>query len=132
MTSLIVTEFDILCESFEEILNKRTSGEKENDSSENKGGRPSVLDLAQDKLFFIFFYLKNYPLQETIGFIFGLSQSRANYWIHSLSATLEETLKRMDFMHGRTPLELLDKLKSEGNQDFSVDGLERCNPRPKR
>ena len=122
MTSLTVVEFDSLCEKFEETLKNFKSGDKENDPSSNKGGRPSVLDLPQDKLFFILFYLKNYPLQETMGALFGLSQPRANHWIHFLSAVLEETLKNMNFMPERWASELLEKLQSEGDQDLSVDG----------
>jgi hypothetical protein len=131
MTSLTVNEFDNLCESFEKTLNKHKSEENENGSSKNKGGRPSVLDFAQDKLFFILFYLKNYPLQETIGFLFGLSQPRANYWIHFLSNVLKETLEEINFMPERAPSELLSKLNSEEKQDLTVDGAERRINRPK-
>ena len=129
MTSLTVSEFDVLCKSFEEVLEKENNKDEKDNS--NKGGRPSVLDLAQDKLFFILFYLKNYPLQETIGFIFGLSQPRANYWIHFLSGILKETLEKTKFMPERAPLDFLDKLKSEGKQDISIDGTERRINRPK-
>jgi|RifCSP16_2_1023846.scaffolds.fasta_scaffold67154_1 hypothetical protein len=131
MTSLTVSEFDDLCKNFEETLNKRKSKDRENDESNAKnGGRPSVLDFTQDKLFFILFYLKNYPLQTTIGFIFGLSQPRANYWIHFLSGVLKETLETMNFMPKNAPSELLEKLESEGKQDFSIDGTERRINRP--
>lgn len=126
MTSLTVSEFDILCGYFNEILKKQ----KVENNATNKGGRPSVLDLAQDKLFFILFYLKNYPLQETIGFMFGLSQSRANYWIHFLSNVLKNTLEINKFMPERIQSELLDKLNSEGTQDLTVDGTERRINRP--
>ena len=131
MTSLKISEFDNLCKYFEEVLNK-TKSNKEGDGPEKRnGGRPSVLDLPQDKLFFILFYLKNYPLQETIGFLFGLSQPRANHWIHFLSGVLKETLEKNEFLPERVPLELLDKLQSEGKQDLSVDGTERRINRPK-
>lgn len=131
MTSLIVAEFDKLCEKFEETLKNFETGSKENDSSKNRGGRPSVLDLPQDKLFFILFYLKNYPLQETMGALFGLSQPRANHWIHFLSAVLKETLENMDFLPERIPSELLERLELEEKQDLSVDGSERRINRPK-
>jgi hypothetical protein len=45
--------------------------------------------------------------------------------------TSPETLEKMDLMPKRAPLELLDKLKSEGNQDFSIDDTERRINRPK-
>lgn len=132
LTSLTVPEFDVLCENFEKTLNKcKTKDNEDNEHDKKNGGRPSVMDLVQNKLFFILFYLKNYPLQTTIGVIFGLSQPRANYWIHFLSGILNKTLEEMAFMPARQPLELLDKLESEGKQDVSVDGTERRINRPK-
>lgn len=131
MTSLHVTEFNALCKHFEITLNKLSCKDgKEGSADREKGGRPSCLNLAQDKLFFILFYLKAYPLQEIFGFLFGLSQPQANYWIHLLSDVLKDTLEGMDFMPERTSPELLDKLQSEGKQDFSIDGTERRINRP--
>ena len=132
MTSLTVSEFDLLCEYFENTLNKQKSNnEEDSKSSKNTGGgRPSILKSVQDKLFFILFYLKNYPLQTTIGFIFGLSQPRANYWIHFLSGILEETLKKMELMPASTPQELQDELESGVQQDLTIDGTERRINRP--
>ena len=131
MTSLLRAEFDILCKHFEITWNKRACKDgTENSADNNKGGRPSVLNLAQDKLLFILFYLKTYPLQEVIGCLFGLSQLQANYWIHLLSDVLKETLQEMDFMPGRAPSELLDKLAAEGKQNVSIAGTERRINRP--
>ncbi|CAK0742838.1 conserved hypothetical protein [Gammaproteobacteria bacterium] len=131
MTSLRVIEFDVLCKHFEITLNDRLRKDGEdNNAGGEKGGRPSRLNLVQDKLFFILFYLKAYPLQEIFGFLFGLSQPQANYWIHLLSDVLKDTLEAMDFMPERTSPELLDKLQSEGKQDFSIDGTERRINRP--
>jgi len=129
---LTVAEFDILCEQFDkELKNTKPTDGENSETVNNNGGRPSVLDLTQDKLFFILFYLKNYPLQETIGFIFGLSQPRANYWIHFLSGILKDTLEKMKFMPEGVPSELLKKLESEGKQDLSIDGTDRRINRPK-
>ena len=130
MTGLHVSEFDILCKNFEAILRKNSNKDSEDSSTENKKcGGPPVLK-TEDKLLFILFYLKAYPLQEIFGFLFGLSQPQANYWIHFLSDVLRETLESMNFMPERTPSELLEKLESEGKQDFSIDGTERRINRP--
>ena len=45
-----------------------------------------------DRLLFILFYLKTYPLQEVIAHLFGLSQSQAHFTIHQLSAILNRAL----------------------------------------
>lgn len=130
ITGLTVAKFEVLLVNFEKTLNKCEHKNEENNQP-NKGGRPSVLDLAQDKLLFILVYFKNYLLQEMMGAIFGLSQPRANYWIHFLSAILQETLEGMNLMPARGPSELLEKLQSEEKQGLSVDGTDRPINRPK-
>jgi hypothetical protein len=62
--------------------------------------------------------------------MFGLSQSRANYWIHFLSMILRETLKNMNFIPERVLSELLEKLLEEEEQDLSIDGTERKRSAP--
>src|SRR4029077_9914414 len=47
-------------------------------------GRKAVLLRPGDKLLFILVYQKAYPLQELLGSLFDLSQSRINRWIHRL------------------------------------------------
>lgn len=131
MTSLTVNEFNLLSQPFQETLKSLKIKDGENDLDKNKGGRPSVLDDPQDKLFFILFYLKLYPLQQVIGSLFGLSQSRANYWIHFLSDVLRTTLKNMNFLPERKASELLQQLECEEQQCLSIDGTERPINRPK-
>ena len=49
------------------------------------GGRKPHLVAIEDKLLFILFYFKVYPLQEVIARIFGMSQGRANEGIYQLT-----------------------------------------------
>ena len=56
------------------------------------GGRNPHLSAIEDKLLFILFYFKVYPLQEVIAVFFGMSKGRANEWIHKLSPILENPL----------------------------------------
>ena len=53
------------------------------------GGRKPRLASREDKLLFILFYFKVYPLQEVMAFLFDTSQGRVNEWIHQLSAVLK-------------------------------------------
>jgi len=46
----------------------------------------------EDKLMFILFYFKIYPLQEVMAFLFDTSQCRVNEWIRQLSTVLRMTL----------------------------------------
>src|SRR5262249_39820671 len=52
----------------------------------------SRLSSMADKLLFILFYFKIYPLQEVIALLFGMSQGRANEWIRKLSTVLKLAL----------------------------------------
>ena len=47
-------------------------------------GRKAVLLRPEDKLLFILVYQKAYPLQQLLGSLFDLSQSRVNRWVHRL------------------------------------------------
>ena len=87
-TGLDKPEFERLLEPFEaawkEYINEHHIQGKERKRSYG-GGRKATLRTLEDKLLFILFYFKTYPLQEVIGFLFDLSQSQANEWIHTLS-----------------------------------------------
>ncbi len=61
-------------------------------ASDATGGRKPHLLAIEDKLLFILFYYKVHPLQEVIAAFFGMSQGRANEWIHKLSPILERAL----------------------------------------
>lgn len=94
------------------------------------GGRKAGRLTMEDKLFFILFYFKNYPLQEVIAFLFGLSQSQANEWIHRLTAVLKATLQSGGYLPKRCPKPLQKVLSNSSTQEFTIDGTERRIPRP--
>jgi hypothetical protein len=96
----------------------------------SQGGRPPQLAAIEDKLLFILFYFKTYPLQEVQGHLFGLSQGQANVWIHRLSEVLKEALKAQGHLPARLPEEMLERLEDEELQTFGIDGTERRIQRP--
>lgn len=124
MTSLTVEEFDALCQSFEQVW------EKEANKDPSKGGRPARLSTAEDQLLFILFYFKTYPLQEVIGYLFGMSQSQANEWIHRLTQVLYKALEQNDYLPPRSAKGLLALLKREDEQALAIDASERRRERP--
>lgn len=95
------------------------------------GGRKPVLLKTEDMLLFILFYFKLYPLQEVIGFLYGMGQTQANFWIHRLSAVLKMTLDALNHLPERDPSELGKTLTEDGETEFAVDGTEREIQRPK-
>lgn len=128
MTSLDRDEFEDLCTVFREAWNEKAENEGRDPS---KGGRKPKLESIEDRLFFILFYLKTYPLQEVLGHLFGMSQGQANIWIHKLSLVLKEALNRKGCMPTRLPEEMLARLEEEASQDLGIDGTERRINRPR-
>lgn len=127
MTSLTVEEFDDLCKVFGECWKERTKAP----GKDRRGvGRKPLLDTMEDRLFFILFYLKTYPLQQVLAFSFEMSQGEANLLVHLLSDVLNDTLKKGGFTPPRLPDEMLSRLDQEVAQDYSVDGTERRIVRP--
>jgi hypothetical protein len=94
------------------------------------GGRKPRLVSIEDKLLFILFYFKVYPLQEVIARVFGMSQGRANEWIHTLSPLLESALGERHCLPERDPQNLEQVLALCISVDFVIDGTERPVHRP--
>ena len=128
MTSLNRDEFELLCWSFSRVWEKETQQSKRDVS---QGGRKPILKNHEDRLLFILFYLKTYPLQEVLAHLFGMSQGLANFLVDQLGRILRETLQRMDHLPGRLSEEMLQKLAEEEPQDLAIDATERAIERPK-
>ena len=111
MTSLNRNQFEALCKVFGQIWDEKT-GQLEKDPS--KGGRKPILRSAEERLFFILFYLKKYPLQEVLALLFGMSQGQAHFLIYQLSDILREALKRTGHLPARMPEEMIRSV----SQDF--------------
>ena len=94
------------------------------------GGRKPRLASMEDKLFFILFYFKVYPLQEVMAFLFETSQGRVNEWIHQLSTVLQMALGKIQALPERDPKNLEQTLALCISVDFIIDGTERPMQRP--
>jgi hypothetical protein len=134
LTSLTSLEFEILLVAFEkaweDYIIKNHIDEKER-QRQYGGGRKPVLENSEDKLLFILFYFKIYPLQILIGFLFGMGQSQANEWIHKLSKVLKMTLDNIDVLPERDSNNLEEVLEKNGEKEVAIDGTERRRQRPK-
>lgn len=132
-TSLDREEFDQLLIPFElawEAYVTRHYREKKMRKRRYGGGRKPHLSAIEDKLLFILFYFKVYPLQEVIAVFFGMTQGRANEWIHRLSPILESALGRARCLPERNPQNLEQVLALCASVDFMIDGTERPVQRP--
>ena len=124
-TSLTVAEFDVLLCSFSLAWDEYRKKTYVNSG----GGRPK-LPRVVDKLFFILFYHKLYPIQEEMGAIFGMSQSQACTWIHILTPIMQRTLGVERCLPERNPRKLKEVLEACELHDFIIDGTERERQRP--
>jgi hypothetical protein len=127
MTSLRRAEFEDLLDTFAKVWEEDAGGSFKDAS---KGGRPPIIENMADRLLFILFYLKTYPLQEVIAHLFGMSQSQANFTIHHLSAILNKALDAKGHKPARLTDEMLSRLGQEHPQDLGIDGTERRINRP--
>jgi hypothetical protein len=91
-TSLTLEEFQILIPAFEAAFQAHMIGWRL-DGAPRTARRFTIyqncpLATPEDRLFFLLTYLKTYSLQVVQGRLFGMSQSKANQWIHVLLPAL--------------------------------------------
>ena len=79
-TGLFQTEFEELLIPFAFAWYKSEQKRKKKQKRQRRagGGRKPKLKTMADRLLFILFYLKTYPLQEVQAFLFNMSQGQAN------------------------------------------------------
>ena len=98
---------------------------------ERGGGRTGAFKGLEDKLVFILFYFKFYPVQEVQGFFFGMGQSQAWEWIHRLTPILNRALGYEKQLPARKTRDVQQVLESCSGLEFIIDGTERPIRRPK-
>jgi len=135
MTSLTKSEFEQLLAQFKEAWEQYVQKEyvlKDNRKRQYGGGKnDSTLIHIEDKLLFILYYFKTYPLQEIIAYEFGMTQSTANEWIHILSKVIKNALGKGGHLPERNPQMLEDVIKKNVEHEYGIDGTERRINRPK-
>src|SRR5262245_55130926 len=95
------------------------------------GRSESTLVHMEDKLLFILYYVKVYPLQAILAFAFGMVQSTAHEWIQLLSEILKQALDHGGYLPERDPKQLETVLASETESTYRIDGTERSRQRPR-
>jgi hypothetical protein len=88
----------------------------------------SPLPTSADKLFFILNYLKTHNLQEVQGALFGISQPKANQWIHCLQPVLNQALAALGVLPARQMT--VDTFADDEDTLYFHDGTERPIRRP--
>jgi hypothetical protein len=97
---------------------------------ERGAGQKGALPSMADKLVFILFYFRVYPVQLAQGFFFGMGQPQANEWIHRLSPVLKAALGYDLQLPARQPQDIKAILETCPGLEFIIDGTERAIRRP--
>lgn len=135
LTGMTIQEFNGLLPAFEKALE-----EFEADKNKEKvrlraegGGRKHSLKIAQQKLFFILFYMKVYPTFDVAGFVFGVHRSQPHLWYKPLMAVLEKALKIKLVLPKRKIRSVEEFFQAFPEaKDLFIDGTERKTQRPKK
>ena len=134
-TGLTRAEFDQLLTHFQYAWDQYVQQyyvDREDRQRQYGAGRSeTTLVTLEDKLLFILYYVKVYPLQEMLALEFGMVQSTANEWIHILSEVLKKALDRGGYVPARDPKQLDTVLESEAESTYGRDGTERPRQRPR-
>jgi hypothetical protein len=140
LTGLTPEEYEIILPTFSSAYeklyptNKTIAGKKR--ERQSGGGRRSNLSSIEQKLLFALIYQKTYPLQVVMGEMFGISQARANQWIHKLLPVLAKALDALGVLPERIPGEFADSERKQkepkGPKVLIIDGTDRQRQRPKK
>src|ERR687889_2549252 len=156
LTSLTLEEFEALVAPFEAAFQDHMAAWRL-DGKPRTARRFTVyrtcpLATPEDRLFFLLTYLKTYAVQVVQGRLFGMSQSKANQWIHVLLPALLAALRGLGDAPARSITALAHRLAvsegalapleepapspasapraGQGSPPFAHDGTERRIVRP--
>ncbi len=136
LTGLTLREFKELRTAFGQVYEAQWPANRTQTGRPRRrrpgGGRTSALPSLEDKLLFLLVYLKTYPLQVVQGELFGLSQSRTNYWLHRLLPVLQMALDELGVMPEREGTQFAQAQPKRRKSEFIIDGTERRRQRPKQ
>jgi Helix-turn-helix of DDE superfamily endonuclease len=131
LTSLTLDEFQLLVSPFETAFHARMAAWRL-DGKPRSARQFSIykncpLPTPEDRLLFILTYLKTYALQVMHGRLFGMSQSKANQWIHVLLPVLLAALRALGDAPARSLTALAQRLGiSEADAATVVVSLEEA------
>src|SRR5215475_6157787 len=131
LTSLTRDEFQQLVPPFETAFQAHMAAWRL-DGQPRTARRFSVYDncplpTPEDRLLFILAYVKTYSLQVVQGRLFGMSQSKANQWIHVLLPVLLTALRTLGDAPARSLSALAQRLRvSEADAAIVVAPLEEA------
>jgi hypothetical protein len=134
LTGLTVAAFESLLPAFgqayQDDRQQRDQARPTPRQRRHGAGRKGALPTWADKRVFLLFSFRHYPTQETLAFLFGLSQGQACQWIHRLTPIVNRALGYQLQLPARRPAELHEMLTACPGLEFIIDGTERPIRRP--
>jgi hypothetical protein len=133
LTGMTRIEFAALLPAFSQAYANALTSEQNGVPRRRRrgGGRRGQLPLDAEKLLFILVYVRQYPVQELQGMLFGLGQSQASAWALRLLPVLQAALGRECVLPTRRTATLEDFASQCPEFIFLLDATERPIPRPK-
>lgn len=134
LTGVSCEEFEKIIPVFSECYEKSAQEAYENGERRRRpgGGRKGGLKTMKDKLFFILFYLKNYPTFDVLGYEFGLDRSKACVNVHKISKVLLDSLFELGVLPKREFSSAEEMAEAfENTKKIFVDATERLHFRHK-
>jgi len=137
LTGLTEKEFEAIMPAFVRAYERAYPSNKTVEGKERKrkagGGAESELNSYEDKLLLALVYQKSYPLQELLGVVFELSQSRVNYWLHRLLPVVRDALDDLALLPERDGAKFARHERGKGKKaPLIIDGVDRRRQRPKK
>jgi hypothetical protein len=115
----------------EEVRQRRYHQQQDTRRRHPGGGRKGALSTPELKLFFILFYLKNYPNFDVLGGLFDLSPSKAEENVRKLLPLLKQAEKRLHVLpHRHFKPRGNSQQPTENIQKIIIDATERPCRRP--
>ena len=133
LTGSTFAEFDELLLFFQSAWEEARNASYQQDPSRQRkpgGGNKPTLKTHEERLFFILYYLKTYPLQEVMAFHFEMSQGQVNDWIYRLTRLLQAALDHQGCLPERNPEKVKETAADTPEREFAIDGTERERQRP--
>src|SRR5215212_1796765 len=137
LTGLTEKEFEAIVPAFVRAYERAYPSNKTVEGKERKrkagGGAESELNSYEDKLLLALVYQKSYSLQELLGVVFELSQSRVNYWLHRLLPVVRDALDDLALLPERDGAKFARHERGKGKKaPLIIDGVDRRRQRPKK
>lgn len=135
LTGVTRQEFDALLPAFAAAYHDQVVGPRWQGRTRRRqpgGGRTGYVPHLAERFALILLYVRQYPTQDVLAALFGMSQPQANYWVLTLLPVLRATLEREVALPLRPATASVAALQAQcPDLTFLLDATERPVRRPK-